>query len=397
MRCTRRLPGRQVRRRARPGACRRRTRPWRIRRSRTVRGGTWTDRRRGAAQRMRIGSAPGPGPSGARTANCAGRVPVCDPGRSRTRFGVLPDGRFVCRACHTADYRAVVDAVFDPGAYCGAASRPAAAPRVRPLPQRRRPSADARDRSSQREAVTGVLAGLAGADGTPAAAFFARRGTWPPAAGALPSDVRWHPGPVPRVAGWPVGAVGAVVVLMREWADAAHPVAAVGVIPVDGHGDRLPFGDGPKHKCIGHRQCAAFGLGSSAGAARLAVLIEGPADALAVWRTVRPAPVVVRAPVAVDYRPEHAGGIPGDCRVLIVADADRTGRDAARKRRAAWPAPWRRRALLCCPPAAAPGTDADDWLRCAPPLALTRTDPGDLRADLNDALCHAAAAAKERP
>ena len=324
-----------------------------------------------------------------------GPCPVCDPGRSRTRFGVLPDGRFVCRACHTADYRAVVDAVFGPGAYGGAASRPAAAPRVRPLPQRAvRPPTPATER--QREAVTGVLAGLAGADGTPAAAFFARRGTWPPAAGALPSDVRWHPGPVPRVAGWPVGAVGAVVVLMREWADAAHPVAAVGVIPVDGHGDRLPFGDGPKHKCIGHRQCAAFGLGS-AGAARLAVLIEGPADALAVWRTVRPAPVVVRAPVAVDYRPEHAGGIPGDCRVLIVADADRTGRDAARKRRAAWPSPWRRRALLCCPPAAAPGTDADDWLRCAPPLALTRTDPGDLRADLNDALCHAAAAAKERP
>ena len=326
-----------------------------------------------------------------------GPCPVCDPGRSRTRFGVLPDGRFVCRACHTADYRAVVDRVFGPGAYRGdAAARPAGAPPVRPL---RTPSITPAKPASeaQRAAVAAVLAGLVVAEGTPAAAFFARRGTWPPDAGPLPGDVRWHPGAVPHVADWPSGAAGAVVVLMREWASAGNPVTAVGVIPVDGRGERLPFGgDGPKHKCVGRRMCAAFGLGA-AGSARLAVLIEGPADALAVWRTVRPAPVVVRAPVATDYRPEHAGGIADDCRVLIVADADRTGRDAARTRRAAWPAPWRRRALLCCPPDAAPGSDADDWLRAAAPLALTRTDPGDLRADLNNALCRAAAAAKERP
>ena len=168
------------------------------------------------------------------------------------------------------------------------------------------------------------------ADDTPARVYLAGRSIWPPDSigPGLPASVRWlHRGAVRRdvAADWydvPEHTAGAIVYAFRQPGGAT--IRAVGLDALDG-GGRQP---GKRwRRTFGQKKGAAFAVGAVGGDPL--VIVEGEADALtSVW--LHPGAEVWAA---------GGGGAPALApailenrrRVVIEADPDGPGRDAALK------------------------------------------------------------------
>ena len=182
-----------------------------------------------------------------------------------------------------------------------------------------------------RGAIAGRLwAAAVPADSTPARTYLADRSVWPPdgIGPGLPASVRWlHRGAVRRdvAADWydvPEHTAGAIVYAFRQPGGAT--IRAVGLDALDG-GGRQP---GKRwRRTFGQKKGAAFVVGAVGGDPL--VLVEGEVDALAsMW--LHPGAEVWAA---------GGGGAPALApailenrrRVVIEADPDGSGRDAALK------------------------------------------------------------------
>ena len=195
----------------------------------------------------------------------------------------------------------------------------------------RTPPAPVNGHEAARGAIAGRLwAAAVPADDTPARAYLAGRSVWPPdgIGPGLPAPVRWLPrGAVGRdvAADWydvPEHTAGAIVYAFRQPGGAT--IRAVGLDALDG-GSRQP---GKRwRRTVGQKKGAAFAVGAVGGDPL--VIVEGEADALAsMW--LHPGAEVWAA---------GGGGAPALApaildngrRVVIEADPDGPGRDAALK------------------------------------------------------------------
>ena len=216
----------------------------------------------------------------------------------------------------------VLRAAF-PGRAGAMARSPAKVPRTPPAP--------VNGHEAARGAIAGRLwAAAVPADDTPARAYLAGRSVWPPdgIGPGLPAPVRWLPrGAVGRdvAADWydvPEHTAGAIVYAFRQPGGAT--IRAVGLDALDG-GGRQP---GKRwRRTVGQKKGAAFAVGAVGGDPL--VIVEGEADALAsMW--LHPGAEVWAA---------GGGGAPALApaildngrRVVIEADPDGPGRDAALK------------------------------------------------------------------
>ena len=259
-----------------------------------------------------------------------GPCPLCG---GEDRFHVRDSGGRAavgCRGCidgQSSGERAkrfgeVLRAVF-PARGGGVARFPARAPRTAPAP--------VNGHEAARRAIAGRLwAAAVPADDTPSRAYLAGRSVWPPdgIGPSLPASVRWLPrGAVGRdvAADWydvPEHTAGAIVYAFRQPGGAT--IRAVGLDALDADGRR----PGKRwRRTFGQKKGAAFVVGAVGGDPL--VIVEGEADALAsVW--LHPGAEVWAA---------GGGGAPALApailenrrRVVIEADPDGPGRDAALK------------------------------------------------------------------
>ena len=243
--------------------------------------------------------------SGGRAAvGCRGCIDGQPDGERRARFGELLRAAFPNRASATA-------------------RSPARVPRT--------PHAPGKGGEAARGAIAGRLwAAAVPADDTTARAYLAGRSVWPPDSigPGLPASVRWlHRGAVRRdvAADWydvPEHTAGAIVYAFRQPGGAT--IRAVGLDALDTDGRR----PGKRwRRTFGQKKGAAFVVGAVGGDPL--VIVEGEVDALAsVW--LHPGAEVWAA---------GGGGAPALApailenrrRVVIEADPDGRGRDAALK------------------------------------------------------------------
>ena len=192
----------------------------------------------------------------------------------------------------------------------------------------RTPPAPGNGHEAARGAIAGRLwAAAVPADDTPARAYLAGRSVWPPdgIGPGLPAPVRWLPcGAVGRdvAADWydvPEHTAGAIVYAFRQPGGAT--IRAIGLDALDG-GGRQP---GKRwRRTVGQKKGAAFAVGAVGGDPL--VIVEGEADALAMW-------------LGAEVWAAGGGGAPALApailengrRVVIEADPDGPGRDAALK------------------------------------------------------------------
>ena len=259
-----------------------------------------------------------------------GPCPLCG---GEDRFHVRDSGGRAavgCRGCidgqpggeRAKRFGEALKAVF-PARGGGAARFPARVPRT--------PAAPGNGGEAARRAIAGRLwAAAVPADSTPARTYLAGRSVWPPdgIGPSLPASVRWLPrGAVGRgvAADWydvPEHAAGAIVYAFRQ--PGGVTIRAVGLDALDG-GGRQP---GKRwRRTFGQKKGAAFAVGAVGGDPL--VIVEGEADALtSVW--LHPGAEVWAA---------GGGGAPAlapaildtERRVVIEADPDGPGRDAALK------------------------------------------------------------------
>ena len=212
----------------------------------------------------------------------------------------------------------------------GAAPRPLQNRHAAPATARRTPGPVNGHEAARRAIAERLWAAAAPADRTPARTYLAGRWVWPPdgIGPSLPASVRWLPrGTAGRdvAANWydvPEHTAGAIVYAFRQPGGAT--IRAVGLDALDG-GGRQP---GKRwRRTFGQKKGAAFAVGAAGGGPL--VIVEGEADALAsVW--LHPGAEVWAA---------GGGGAPALApailekrrRVVIEADPDGPGRDAALK------------------------------------------------------------------
>ena len=264
--------------------------------------------------------------SGGRAAvGCRGCIDGQPDGERRARFGEVLRAVFPARAVTPPPPLSshLARRPWLPGFSAPPPRFPARVPRTPPAP------------GNGGEAARGAIAGrlwaaAVPADDTPARVYLAGRSVWPPDSigPGLPASVRWlHRGAVRRdvAADWydvPEHTAGAIVYAFRQPGGAT--IRAVGLDALDG-GGRQP---GKRwRRTFGQKKGAAFAVGAVGGDPL--VIVEGEADALAsVW--LHPGAEVWAA---------GGGGAPALApailenrrRVVIEADPDGPGRDAALK------------------------------------------------------------------
>ncbi len=208
-------------------------------------------------------------------------------------------------------------------------------PRSRPDPARPAASDDGRE-----HAKAALVARLWGAgedaDDSPGRLYLARRRAWPPAGTGpdLPRAVRWLPAhsPVVRMAdpaakwhGVPDGSAGSLMFVLHR---GGQPVG-VQLLAVDGAGERIAwFGArAVKIRTVG-RSAATF-EGSPGGPLEATHVCECAVDALGVLIEPSTGPGAVLASVGAGGLRRIAHGVPGEGWVILHADGDQAGIDAA--------------------------------------------------------------------
>ena len=340
-----------------------------------------------------------------------GPCPVCGPGESRSRFRVHLDGRVFCRSCCPDGSAASIRALQEIEALVFPNRRREAwrdlSPQERRERDRKREQARLEAERLRQERAHAPTDGTPLAkmyldgrtksantpDGAPALAYLVKRGTWTEADGALPSGIGWCPrnaspwwrrgDPDSRDLRHVANAGGAVIYAFRDLPLGRRTDQergpAVSVWPIDPNGDRAPFppgragGNPTKALSRGSTRARVFAVAADWWEAvkpnpwpapDAVVLLEGPADALAVARLRLPG-VEVRASVT-KVRAVHAADVERG-RVVVVGDSDDP--DNAAKVAAELDA-LRVASPATPPPGKAAWKDPDDWLRgCDPDAA----------------------------
>lgn len=340
-----------------------------------------------------------------------GPCPVCGPGESRSRFRVHLDGRVFCRSCCPDGSAASIRALQEIEALVFPNRRREAwrdlSPQERRERDRKREQARLEAERLRQERAHAPTDGTPLAklyldgrtksantpDGAPALAYLVKRGTWTEADGALPSGIGWcprnaspwwrHGDPDSRDLRHVAGGGGGVIYAFRDLPLGRRTDQergpAVSVWPIDPNGGRDPFpprragGTPDKALSRGSTRARVFAVAADWWetvkpnpwpAPDVVVLLEGPADALAVARLRLPG-VEIRASVT-KVRAVHAADVERG-RVVVVGDSDDP--DNAAKVAAELDA-LRVASPATPPPGKAAWKDPDDWLRgCDPDAA----------------------------
>ncbi len=281
-------------------------------------------------------------PTGWKRSGGEWRGPCPVHGEGRTKAWAKPNEKLLgCRLCapdglHGEDFREHAAAL---GILI---RRDEASPVVRPVRQQAKPAPVRKKSASAAPVRLWALAGTVPAIGR---SYLTARGAWS-TSDALPSSVRWitleayyrvdHVWPL-----LPNGAVGALVYRFMTPDDGQHAVTAVQVEALDDTGRRLLF-----HRQDGERMKRPSLHGSNFNRGRRVFvgrwpsapppadiwIVEGPLDALALtdWaRRHRPEAAVVGVPGTSGFRLEAVEAAPANALIVVGADADEAGRDAA--------------------------------------------------------------------
>ena len=264
-----------------------------------------------------------------------GSCPVT--GAGKTKAWAKPDEDLLgCRECAPGGLRGE-EFKAHAAALGGQVGRGEAFPGARPVRQVK----PAPVRKGGGSAVAAPLWSLAGEVPPIGRSYLAGRGAWS-TFGALPPSVRWIASDaynqVDRVWPWlPYGAAGALA--YRFMAPDDGEVAALQVEALNAAGHRVLF-----HRHDSGRMKRPSLRGSDFGRGRRVFVgrwpaapgeiwvIEGPLDALAVadyCRRHRPEAAVVGVPGTSGFKLAAVEAAPADALVVVAADADGPGRDAA--------------------------------------------------------------------